>query len=398
MHCLSNLLIKFRGANRGKPDLASLQLRLVLGTLIIYSIGLGSMSLWTGMEMQQLHTTMQPKTIETSTQPFSQTPKIDFHEPHPEGESGVGGDRKPLEKSMVSLKRIAFLNLVIVAATGSLLIRYFLRPFQRTTQWMVNCTNHLALSPLEVSAPPTEVKQIAQTWCQLFTHLTEAREQQRQFIHEMSHELRTPLSVVYGYLQRILHRDQDLTTTQRETLEFITSETEHTIQVLQNLLDVARANFSSMPLYVESVCLNGLLLDITAMIEKFDHRKIRLKIQKTPITVQADRNCLMQALGHLINYVIRYSLPDEIIAVTLDRKNSQAFIYIDYFQCNDSSPTQPSSLKPPYQGSDSRPNTTDTIELSIAESLINCMGGQITVHAHSHQNSTLTLMIPSEEA
>lgn len=70
------------------------------------------------------------------------------------------------------------------------------------------------------------------------------RNRQRHFTTHVSHELRTPLTIVYGYLQSLLRRSPNLTLDQREALEIATAETQHTIEILQRLLDDLRGQSS----------------------------------------------------------------------------------------------------------------------------------------------------------
>ncbi|MGJ5630074.1 histidine kinase dimerization/phospho-acceptor domain-containing protein [Nostoc sp. CALU 1950] len=53
-----------------------------------------------------------------------------------------------------------------------------------------------------------------------------------------------------------------LTDSQQEALEMAVSEADHMTQILQNLLDLARASHSMMPLQPELLLLNYLVADI----------------------------------------------------------------------------------------------------------------------------------------
>lgn len=97
--------------------------------------------------------------------------------------------------------------------------------------------------------------------------VNDAKEQQKHFADRISHELRTPLSLVYGYLQSLLRRGNNLTDFQRQALQTATQEAERMVQILQNLLDRARENqpqnYKHQPELMESLsCASG---DRTAM-------------------------------------------------------------------------------------------------------------------------------------
>lgn len=92
---------------------------------------------------------------------------------------------------------------------------------------------------------PAEIRPLAIGLQQNSTNLANFVTYQTQLINQISHELRTPLSLIYGYLQSLLRRS-NLTTNQRLALETAATETQHTVYLLQNLLEVARTNLQNL--------------------------------------------------------------------------------------------------------------------------------------------------------
>lgn len=74
--------------------------------------------------------------------------------------------------------------------------------------------------------------------------------------------------MIYAYLQRSWQCSQNLTDSQQEALEMAVSEAERMTEILQNLLDIARASHSMMPLQPELLVLNDLVADIVQMTAK----------------------------------------------------------------------------------------------------------------------------------
>jgi His Kinase A (phospho-acceptor) domain len=97
---------------------------------------------------------------------------------------------------------------------------------------------------------PSEMRGLVQAFGNLSSRLVEADEQQRQFTNSISHEIRTSLSLVYGYLQSTLRRCNNLTDSQKAALEVAVEETERTIQLLKDLLDLARINGETMEFHL----------------------------------------------------------------------------------------------------------------------------------------------------
>ena len=64
---------------------------------------------------------------------------------------------------------------------------------------------------------------------------------------------------MHGYLQSVLKRETNLTPPQREALETAATEAQSTIRLLQDLLDLARADAGYLHIHLESLVLNDLL-------------------------------------------------------------------------------------------------------------------------------------------
>jgi signal transduction histidine kinase len=76
-------------------------------------------------------------------------------------------------------------------------IRRSLQPLQEMSQMAgAISAEGLSKAKLRLSHAPSEVKELAQTFNMMLSRLSDAWEQQRQFVSNVSHELRTPLTVV----------------------------------------------------------------------------------------------------------------------------------------------------------------------------------------------------------
>ncbi|AFY71050.1 histidine kinase [Thalassoporum mexicanum PCC 7367] len=86
-----------------------------------------------------------------------------------------------------------------------------------------------------------------------------------QFINNLSHEFRTSLSIIYGYLQGVLNREQNLTETQRKALGISLLETERIIDTLQQFLQLKRLQAGRSELSIEPVSVAQLLTETAAI-------------------------------------------------------------------------------------------------------------------------------------
>lgn len=305
-------------------------------------------------------------------------------------------DYTMFKAAIQNLRTTTLLVLVTIALVFSLLIWRSLLPLRQMSQWMETYPAQLHEIQYNWEKAPSEVKQIAKKWNRLFVYLAENREQQRQFTNNIAHELRTPLSLVYGYLQRTLRRSDNLTAAQQEALSIATSETERTIKLLQDLLDLTRATNSYLPFQLEVLRLNDLVVDVARMAEKFEHWPIEIEVAPLPVIVKADRDALMQVLTHLINNAIKHSSDREPITVKLGQTDGWAVIQVCDKGCGIPLVGQEGIFEP-FRQVDASPSVSTeevSLGLSIANSLANAMGGRVTIQSTPGQGSIFSVVLP----
>jgi len=231
----------------------------------------------------------------------------------------------------------------------------------------------------------------------MLTQQAAVKHQQRQFINNVAHELRSPLSLVHGYLQRTSKRSQTLPEAQQESLAMAAAEAERMTLILQDLIDLARAESLDIILSQEPLILNEFVRDIANMTEKFDHRAIETKITPFPVRVQTNRDYLMQVLDHLIQNAIRYSDRDTPILIELSQMNDSAIIQICDRGDGISQSQQALVFDPFYRIDPSRARATGGtgLGLTIVKTLIEKMGGTISLNSHPGEGTLFTLTLPT---
>jgi signal transduction histidine kinase len=173
----------------------------------------------------------------------------------------VTADQQALISALEGLVAICLFIMMAI-----LLLRFrvnrLLRPLEEISQMASEISaDDLSAVQMQFDQAPSEVKNLAQAFNMLLARLSASWERQRQFVGDASHELRTPLTIVQGYLQSLLRRSQNLAEMQRDALETATSETERTVRLLQDLLDLARADNGQFRFRIEPLLVNELVDD-----------------------------------------------------------------------------------------------------------------------------------------
>ncbi|HEY9625344.1 MAG TPA: HAMP domain-containing sensor histidine kinase [Crinalium sp.] len=304
-----------------------------------------------------------------------------------------------LNGAIRGLTLVTVLIVVSLSVAIALYVRRSLQPLRQMCQLAGTISaNDLSQAKIALDQAPSEVRKLAGTLENMLSRLSQSWEHQRQFVSNVSHELRTPLSVVYGYLQSLLRRGTTLTTCQREALEIATAETDRTIRLLQDLLNLARADGGHLHFHWEPIILNDLVEEIVHMGERFSDRTLKLEPASTAICIKTDRDRLTQVLLNLIDNAVKYSDPPEPIIVSLKQSQDYATIQVSDRGCGIPLQKQTLIFERFYRVDDDRSRVTGGtgLGLSIVKSLVEGMGGQVSLWSKPGEGSTFIVTLPMQ--
>ena len=128
------------------------------------------------------------------------------------------------------------------------------------------------------------------------------------FLSRMSHELRTPLNAILGFGQLLeLETRQPA---QAEQVREVLHAGRHLLELINDVLDLARVDSGTFTVSAESVAVRPLLEECLALLRpQADERGIRL-FKASPdheVQVLADRTRLKQVLLNLLSNAIKYN-------------------------------------------------------------------------------------------
>lgn len=131
-----------------------------------------------------------------------------------------------------------------------------------------------------------------------------------QFLANMSHELRTPLNAIIGFTQ-VMERDRNLSSEQQEYLGIIHRSGEHLLDLIDEILDLAKIEAGHITLNEESFALYALLDTIEEMLRlKAEARNLQLicdRADNIPQYLIGDQGKLRQVLINLLSNAIKFT-------------------------------------------------------------------------------------------
>lgn len=347
-------------------------------------------------------------------------------------------DEKMLVTMVFSLSLASILAIILMTGAIALYIKNALTPLRHLSQLAdtVKADGLQQALFMHLDRAPGEVKELAKTLDTMLVRLSESWSGQRSFVSNVSHELRTPLTIVSGYLESTLRRGSNLTPPQREALEIASSEAQRTILLLQDLLELARADSGQIHFHLEPVVLNKLVGEVVEMAKQFSDREIVFKFSQndkvvrsifsdkndlkfrevrewrptnnvsddnyfneeatTDIEVIADPNRLKQVLLNLIDNAVKYSDVGCLVTVSLKKIGDKGIIEVLDKGRGIPLSQQSRIFERFYRIDEARNRATGGagLGLSIVKSLVEGMGGSVKVRSKLNEGSVFTVILP----
>ena len=237
----------------------------------------------------------------------------------------------------------------------------------------------------------------------LNVRLENLSEHKSLFLAQMSHELRTPLHAVLGFTQ-LLEQDYggSLTPQQRTFVSRIHNAGNFLLQMINDLLDLAKADAGEMPLNRESVRLRETLKSVVeAMSPLAQDNKLRvsLRVSKKIQMVRADPARLRQIVYNLLSNAIKFTSEGGSIRIDA-RGQDNGFAKISISDTGIGiHPDDHEKIFGKFQQLDqgySRKFGGTGLGLNLTKRLVELHGGSIWVESEEGKGAKFTFSIPLE--
>ena len=350
---------------------------------------------------------------------------------------GLAASRAPtlrnVRQTLSTILLVSVGILLLSVAVGAFWVRRFINPIvaltgaakaigrKRYTEAIFNTTAAAELRPLDIEASD-EVRDLADAFNAMIAELRrsietlEQRVQERSleavklararsdFLAQMSHELRKPLNAILGYAQ-ILLRNPPRDARQLRAFTTIRDSGEHLLNLINDILDLARMEAAKLELVPHEVVLSSFLQGITNIIEvKAQEKNLRFILEAAsdlPHAVRVDEKRLRQILLNLLGNAIKFTDPGRITlrvqlleppGTPIDHAPAVAHARLR-FEVEDTGIGIPADqqrrLFQPFEqlGESKRREGGSGLGLAISGALVQLMRGHIGVHSEPGQGS-----------
>jgi signal transduction histidine kinase/CheY-like chemotaxis protein len=155
-----------------------------------------------------------------------------------------------------------------------------------------------------------------------------ASKSKSEFLSSMSHELRTPLNAIIGFSQ--LLEMEELTETQSDSVKEIHTAGKHLLDLINEVLDLARIEAGRMSVNLDEVELESVIQEIKAMTAPIAERHgITMSFtENVNLVVMSDRTRLKQVLLNLLSNAIKYNRQNGSVDVFVEQINDHVRISV----------------------------------------------------------------------
>ena len=222
-----------------------------------------------------------------------------------------------------------------------------------------------------------------------------------EFLANMSHELRTPLNAIIGFTE-LIHNEKvgPIAANHKEYLGDILTSARHLLQLINEVLDVAKIDSGRMEFYIEKIDLKKVIKEVhdssRALIAA---KKITVDIDIDPslAPIVLDLTKLKQVLYNYLSNAIKFTSEDGLVKIKISPEGENKF----RIEVKDNGigikPDDISRLFVEFQQLDAgaaKRHAGTGLGLALTKRIVEAQGGSVGVESKYGEGSTFYAILP----
>jgi signal transduction histidine kinase/DNA-binding response OmpR family regulator len=219
-----------------------------------------------------------------------------------------------------------------------------------------------------------------------------------EFVATASHELRSPLTSIKGFVE-LLERTPDLSARQREFVDIILRSTDRLVDLVNDLLDVARIEADRVELNRRPIDVGEEVREVAELMgPRIAEKRQRLELGVAPAlpAALADASRVRQIVANLLTNAHMYTSEGGELKVTVTAKRKWIEIVVADNGRGMSADEVARVFERFYRGQDGNGARTPGtgLGLSIVKSLVDLQDGEIEVDSEPGKGTKFTVLLP----
>src|SRR5450830_325731 len=228
-----------------------------------------------------------------------------------------------------------------------------------------------------------------------------ANRMKSEFLANMSHELRTPLNGIIGFTEFLIdEKPGPLRPKQKEYLGDVLNSARHLLQLINDVLDLAKVEAGKMELYPETFPVRKAVEEVTAVIKSIAQKKhiaVGIEVSDGLDAVTLDQHKFKQVLYNLLSNAVKFTDDGSQVDIHARRLDPHRLevqvrdtgigikagdinrLFIEFEQLDSGTARR-------FEGTG--------LGLALTKKIIEFQGGRIDVQSEPGKGSTFTVVLP----
>jgi PAS domain S-box-containing protein len=226
-----------------------------------------------------------------------------------------------------------------------------------------------------------------------------------EFLAGMSHELRTPLNGIIGFTEFLIdEKPGPLAAKQKEYLGDVLNSANHLLQLINDVLDMAKVESGKMVLYPETFSVREAIGEVTSVIEGIARKKevsVTIEIGEGLDAVRLDLQKFKQVLYNLLSNAVKFTASGgkvELRACRLETNHLAVLVRDTGIGIKAEDISQLFVEFAQLDSGAARRFDGTGLGLALTKKIVEFQGGSVAVQSEFGKGSTFTVTLPLETA
>ena len=250
---------------------------------------------------------------------------------------------------------------------------------------------------LEIGDAAEELAVLSAAFNELLARLDQSFDHMRRFVADASHELRTPISIIRGEADVALSTERSAAD-YKQTLAVVQDESRRLSRLVDDLLNLARADAGRVKMHVQEFYLNDLLAECCRAVHSLSAaRRIALDSRSTDdVPIRGDEELVRRMVMNLIDNAIRYTPEGGKVTVALTTGEAGAAIRVSDTGMGIAPDVMPHIFDRFYRADKARSRQDGGfgLGLAIVKWIAELHNGSVEVTSSPGAGSTFTVTLP----
>jgi signal transduction histidine kinase len=250
----------------------------------------------------------------------------------------------------------------------------------------------------ELGALAQNINRMSEELGRVYAELETVSHHKSEFLANMSHELRTPLNAIIGFSQVL--REQmfgELNAKQREYLDDILTSGQHLLNLINDILDLAKVEAGRMELQLGVFPLRDSLESAVALVRERAVRQgvgLTANVDESVRLIEADERKVKQILFNLLSNAIKFTPRGGHVTLAAQVAGDQAEISVGDTGIGISAADQQRIFEDFFQVGAGNNQEGTGLGLALTKKLVELHGGLLRVESAPGTGSRFSFTIP----